>query len=100
MFSLKQKTIKNMFPSDNVKKNEKVISKFFLFKEGIHRSEENKDVREADDDVGENVRVLSNSNSDDDKDGDDDGDDDNDNNGGHNDAYGRTYGLDKSQQRW
>ena len=82
MFSSKQKTIKSMFSSKSVKKVEKVISKFFLFNEGIRRSEESRDIREADDD-GE--------------DGDDDGDGSDDNNGGNNAAYGETYGIGGSQ---
>ena len=75
MFPSKQKTIKDTFSSDKFKKVEKIISKFFLFDESICHSEKSWSVREAHDDDGENVRVLSSSSSDDGEDGDnDDGD--------------------------
>ena len=61
-----------MFSSKSVKKIEKVISKFFLFNEDIHRNEKSRGIREVDDDGGgEDVRVLSSSSSDDGEDGDD-----------------------------
>ena len=79
-----------MFSSDKFKKVEKIISKFFLFNEGIRRSEKSRGVREADDGGGKDARVLSNSNSEDgDNDDSDDGDDDN--NGGNNCIEGGTY---------
>ena len=97
MFSSKQKTIKSMFSSDIFKNVEKIISNFF-FNEGIRRSEESRGTREADDDGGEDVRVLSSISSDDengddndDGDGSDEGDGgggDDDNNGGNNSADG------------
>ena len=61
MFPSKQKIIKSMFSSNKFKNVEKFISKFFFLNEGIHRSEKSKDVREADDDDGKDVRVLSSS---------------------------------------
>ena len=72
-----------MFLWDIFKKVKKVISKFFLFNEGIRRSEESRGIRQADDGGGEDVRVLSNSNSDDgdDNNGGEGGGGDDDNNG-------------------
>ena len=104
MFPSKQKTIKSMFSSKGIKKVEKDISKFFLFNEDIHCSEENRSIIEADDDGGDkDVRVLSNSSSDDGEDGDDndDGDGsggDDDNNGGNNSADKGTYSLEGYMQ--
>ena len=98
MSSSKQKTIKSMFSSKSVKKVRKAISRFFLFNEGIHRSEESRSIRETDDDNGEDVRVLSSSSSDDDENGDDNddsdgGDGDDDNNGDNNSDDGGTCSL-------
>ena len=95
MFSSKQKIIKSMFSLKSVKKVEKVISKLFLFNEGIRRNEKSRGIREVDDD-GEDVRFLSSSSSNDGEDGDnnDDGDSsdggggDDDNNRGNNSADG------------
>ena len=99
-----------MFSLDRLKKVEKVISKFFLFNEDIRHSEESRGIREADgDDGGEDVRVLSNSSSNDGEDGndndDDDGNDDgngsggdDDNNGGNNSVDGGTYRLEGHMQ--
>ena len=98
MFTSKQKSIKSMFSSKSVKKVEKVISKFFLFNEGIRRSEENRNIRETDgDDGGEYVRVLFSFSSDDGEDGDDnddgDGSDDCDGSGGDDDNNRTTIVL-------
>ena len=98
MFPSKQKTIKNMFSSDKLKKVEKVISKFFLINEGICHSKESRGIREANDDGGEDVRVLFSSNSGDGEDGDDDYDGGGDNNGGNNGADRETYNLEGHMQ--
>ena len=84
-----------MFSSKSVNNVGKAISKFFFFDECIRRSEESRDIREAKDGDGENVRVLSSSSSDGGEDGDDnDGSDgsggDDDNNEGNNSANGET----------
>jgi len=97
-----------MFSSDKFIKVGKVISKFFLFNEGICRSEKSKGVREAVDDDGKNVRILSSSSSADDKDNDDDGDGDgddggsadDDNNRGNNGADGGIYSLKGYMHGW
>ena len=60
MFSSKKKTIKRMSSSDKFKKVRKAFSKF-LFNESIRCSEKSRGIREADDDDGEDVRVLSSS---------------------------------------
>ena len=89
MFSSKHKAIKGMFSLKSAKKVEKVISKFFLFNEGIRCSEKSRAIREACD--GEDVRVLSSSSSDDGEDTDDA--DDNDGSDGGNDNNGATTML-------
>ena len=84
-----------MLSSDTFKKIDKAILKFSLFNESIRRSEESRGVREAENDDGEDVRVLSSSNSDDGEYSDDDYDGGgvNDNNGGNNNVDGGTYSL-------
>jgi len=91
-----------MFSSKSVKKVEKAFSKFFIFNEGICRSEESRSIREIDDDDanggGKDVRVLSNPSSDGGEDGGDNDDGDSsdggdDNNGGNNSVDGGTYNL-------
>ena len=89
-----------------IKKNKKVISKFFLFNEDIRRSNKNKGIREADDGGGEDVRVLTSSNSDGDEDGGNDDDNrdssdtDDDNNEGNNGVDRATYIFKGHMQGW
>ena len=70
-----------MFSSKSVNNVGKAISKFFFFDERILRSEESRDIREADDDGDD---------ADDNGDGNNGGDN---NNRANNDAYGETCGA-------